>query len=241
MAARDRHTLWIIVPVRGLAAGKSRLARVLDAAGRVELNRELLARTIAVAGKWMGTHRCCIVVSPCCDALALARAAGATCVREGARAAGLNRAVAMGIAQAMERGAKRVMVLPGDLPFISVRALDALASAAATHQVVLAPDRVRGGTNALVFDPACGLKARFGRRSFAAHRAAALRAGLTVCVLRRADVAFDLDTPADLAVVRSRRKPSEGTRAQPLPRAPVAGRAKRSTMPAQTTFIEEGS
>jgi 2-phospho-L-lactate guanylyltransferase len=238
MAAFDLRELWIVVPVRGLAAGKSRLAQALDLESRVALNRELLAHTLAVAGKWMGTLRRCIVVSPCSDALELARGAGATCVREGTRAAGLNRAVKMGVAQAMEQGAHRVVVIPGDLPFISVRALAALARAASRCQVVLAPDRRCEGTNALLFDPACRLEPRFGRRSMAAHRDAAARAGLTVGVVLRGDLAFDLDTPADLAIVRSRRRSWEGTRSKPLRRAAVAGGEKRSTMPAQTTFIE---
>ena len=225
--------------MRGFAAGKSRLAPVLEAAARVALNRELLARTLAVVSTWSGAPRRCIVVSPCSDALALAREAGAAGVSEGPRAVGLNRAVRLGVARAAAQCARRVMVLPGDLPFISVEGLNALASAASGHQVVLAPDRTRSGTNALLFETATDFECKFGAKSFAAHQAAAKRAGLTVCVVLRSDLQFDLDTPADLATVRCGCQPAVTPPAPAQRRAPFSRRAKRVTMHGQATFHEE--
>jgi len=239
MASIDLTTLWTIVPVRGLAAGKSRLAPVLEAASRVALNRELLARTLAVVRTWSGTPRRCIVVSPCPDALALARNAGATGVSEGARAVGLNRAARLGVARAVAQRATRVLVLPGDLPFISVEGLSALASAAEKHQIVLAPDRFRNGTNALLFETTTDFEFRFGPKSFAVHLAAAKRAKLTVCVVRRSDLQFDLDTPADLATMQRGRQPPTPGPAPARRRLPFSRRAMRVTMQAEATSYEE--
>jgi 2-phospho-L-lactate guanylyltransferase len=200
VARFDLTTLWTIVPVRGLATGKSRLAPVLDAAERAALNRKLLARTLTVVGGWCGAPQRCIVVSPCARALALARAAGATPVREGARAVGLNRAVTLGVARAAAQGARHVLILPGDLPHVGTDALSALAHAAVRERhVVLAPDKSGTGTNALLIGVDTRFAFEFGAASFAAHQAAAQRAGLTLSVVRRADLEYDLDTPEDLA------------------------------------------
>ncbi|MGH8663161.1 MAG: hypothetical protein ACREUX_02730, partial [Burkholderiales bacterium] len=45
-SSSGRHALWVILPVRGEAAGKSRLAAVLDPIERMRLNRKLLRRTL---------------------------------------------------------------------------------------------------------------------------------------------------------------------------------------------------
>jgi 2-phospho-L-lactate guanylyltransferase len=196
----DYARLWTVVPMRGLVAGKSRLAPVLDAAERAALNRELLARTLAIVSKWCGAPQRCIVVSPCSRALALAREAGATTIREGARAVGLNRAVRLGVVRAAVQGATHVLILPGDLPHVGADALSALVNAAGSdRRIVLAPDKSGTGTNALLIAVGTGFEFAFGPASFAAHQAAAKRAGLTMSIVRRADLEFDLDTPEDLA------------------------------------------
>jgi len=199
-AQRDLAVLWTIVPARGLTTGKSRLAPVLTATEREALNRELLVRTLAVVSEWSGAPRRTIVVSPCARALAFARAAGATTVREGARAVGLNRAVRLGVARAAALGATHVLVLPGDLPQVSADALRTLAKAAeGGARAILAPDRSGTGTNASLVGAGTGFEYAFGPASFAAHQEAARRAGLTPVIVRRADLEFDLDTPQDYA------------------------------------------
>lgn len=208
--------LWTVVPVRGLAAGKSRLASVLDAAERAALNRELLMRTLAVVSEWCGAPQRCIVVSPCTRALALARKAGAATLREGARAVGLNRAVRMGVARAAAQGATHVLILPGDLPHVGAGALSALVnSSGGEKRVVLAPDKAGTGTNAVLVETAARFEFSFGAASFAAHRSAATRAGLIVTVVERGDLQFDLDTPEDLAAWRrARHAPGRKPRAR---------------------------
>jgi 2-phospho-L-lactate guanylyltransferase len=197
----DPATLWTVVPVRGLAAGKSRLAPVLNQAERAALNRELLQRTLAIVSEWCGDPRRTIVVSPCAHALALAREAGATPVREGARAVGLNRAVRRGVEHAAARGATHVLILPGDLPRISLDALRALAVAAGRSKrpLVLAPDKAGMGTNAVLVGVGTGFEFAFGPASLTAHQSIARRAGLAISVVQREDLQFDLDTPEDFA------------------------------------------
>jgi 2-phospho-L-lactate guanylyltransferase len=196
----DPATLWTVVPVRGLAASKSRLAPVLNEAGRAALNRELLERTLAVVSEWSGAPQQTIVVSPCARALSLSRRAGATALSEGPRAVGHNRAVRLGIARAAALGATHVLVLSCDLPHIGTDSLRALVTAAGRgKRVVLAPDKAGMGTNAVLVGIGTGFEFAFGPGSLMAHHAAARNAGLTAAVVRHDDLRFDLDTPDDLA------------------------------------------
>jgi 2-phospho-L-lactate guanylyltransferase len=202
--------IWTIVPMRGMESGKSRLAAVIDSASRACLNRWLLARTLKVIERWRGDLRHCVVVSPCNQALELAQRAGALVLCEAAGANDLNRALAIGASHAAANGAGKVLVLPCDLPDLTVESLDALAieSGRAQH-MVLAPDLAGTGTNALLVDACPDVEFRFGERSFARHCEWAAARGLTISVCARAELGFDLDTPQDLAAWLSRGR--EGT------------------------------
>ena len=63
----------------------------------------------------------------------------------------------------------------------------------------MAPDRAGTGTNALALRPPDVIGFRFGAGSFAAHAAEIERAGVPAVAVNRGGLAFDLDTPADLA------------------------------------------
>ncbi|MGZ6256663.1 MAG: 2-phospho-L-lactate guanylyltransferase, partial [Candidatus Limnocylindria bacterium] len=55
------------------------------------------------------------------------------------------------------------------------------------------------GTNALALRPPDAIGFRFGGESHAAHTEAAEAAGVPLVEVHRPGLAFDLDTPADLA------------------------------------------
>jgi 2-phospho-L-lactate guanylyltransferase (CobY/MobA/RfbA family) len=65
--------------------------------------------------------------------------------------------------------------------------------------VAIAPDRAGTGTNGLALRPPDALGFAFGTDSLAAHREAAGDAGVALVEVHRPGLAFDLDTPADLA------------------------------------------
>ena len=65
--------------------------------------------------------------------------------------------------------------------------------------VAIAPDRAGTGTNGLVLRPPGVIRFRFGTGSFAAHLDEVARAGVPLVAVNRAGLAFDLDTPDDLA------------------------------------------
>ncbi len=193
-------TLHLLIPCKGLAAGKSRLAPVLDDAARAALCAGLLRQTLACALMLVPAAACRLVSSDR-GAVALAADVGVSALRD--RGVGLNAALAE--ARSVLRRADReaaLLVLPIDLPRATAAALARLV--ATPGEVVAAPDRHGRGTNALYLSPiAAGLiEFRFGSGSFAAHRAAAESAGLRFAACADPDLAFDLDEPEDLAAWR---------------------------------------
>jgi 2-phospho-L-lactate guanylyltransferase len=185
----------IIVPHRGFEAAKTRLAPVLDPAEREALARTLLARVLGVA------RAACddvVVISPSEALRPTVEAAGARL--EVQRGLGLNAGLEQARDAALDEGMRTVMVLHGDLPNLSAEEVAALAAALpASGGVAVAPDRAGTGTNGLAQSPADAIPFGFGMGSFARHRDAAVAAGLPLTVVERPGLAFDLDTPADLA------------------------------------------
>lgn len=196
-------TVFAVVPVKPLGAGKSRLAAALSASARAALNRRLLDHALGIAARVPGPERT-VVVSRDADVLDRARARGMRALAEAAGDPGLNRALDAGRAEAVRLGAGAVMVLPVDLPLLSAEDVEALIGRADGRErvVVIAPDEAAAGTNALLLAPPDAIGFRFGAASLAAHEAAARRAGLAVEIIRRDGLAFDVDTPADLARLR---------------------------------------
>jgi 2-phospho-L-lactate guanylyltransferase len=192
----------IVLPVRGLADGKSRLCSVLDANEREALNRWLLGHTLQVLDAWRGSPATCVVVSACERVLGIARAHGADALKEDAQA-GLNAAASLGAARAVERGAESLLVLPCDLPQLTPRSLDALLDDARNADVVIAPDKCGTGTNAILMRSGGLFDFRFGEGSFALHLEAAATRGARVAVHRSPALAFDIDTAEDFACWRA--------------------------------------
>ena len=191
--------LWLLVPVKPFTEGKSRLADVLTEEARVALSQEMLARVLAQAH---AAHVLAgvIVVSRDPQALAQANRAGVESVHENGH--DLNLALVEASQQAMMHGAEAILVLPADLPLVTVadiRQLYALGQAQTGIVIAPSPD---GGTNALLLRPPDAIPFAFGASSFARHLQLAQFAGVPVQVFESATVAFDLDWPADLAALQ---------------------------------------
>ena len=71
--------------------------------------------------------------------------------------------------------------------------------------VVIAPDRRRRGTNALLLSPADLIEYDFGGNSFVRHCERARRAGARLEVVELPSLGLDLDLPEDLELVRKLR------------------------------------
>jgi 2-phospho-L-lactate/phosphoenolpyruvate guanylyltransferase len=190
-------SLRIIVPHRGLEAAKTRLAPTLDPSERVMLASQLLQRVLAVSREVSDDV---VVISPSRPLVEIVEAAGARLSVQ--RGMGLNEGLDQARSEALLDGIDELVVLHGDLPNLradDIRSLIAALPADDVPGVAIAPDRAGTGTNALALRPPGVINFRFGVGSFAAHAAEVDRAGVTCVAVDRAGLAFDLDTPEDLA------------------------------------------
>jgi len=193
-------TLWAIVPVKPLRRGKSRLAEVLTQDERKDLNRRLLAHTVDTLAAIPEIEHV-LVVSRDPEALALARDHGARTVQENG-ALGLNIALAKATIVARNYITSGVLIVPADLPLLTPEDVHAMLERAKDPPVVVvAPDRHRKGTNALLVCPVGLIGYDFGPDSFQRHCELARRAGARLEICELPSLALDVDMPEDLEVV----------------------------------------
>jgi 2-phospho-L-lactate guanylyltransferase len=180
------------VPVKSLAAGKSRLAAALGRAGAEALALAMLEDVVAAL---LATPRlrAVAVVTPDAAVAEAARRAGARVI--GGEDAGLNAALERAARTLAPWCADGLLVVLGDVAGVRAaeieRVLDALAAGPAPR-AVLAPTR-DGGTGALARRPADAFAPRFGPTSAQRHREAAARAGVPLAELALPGLALDLD------------------------------------------------
>ena len=189
-----------IVPVKPLGVALGRLARVLDAPTRRELQMGMLADVLSTCHATAGLCEV-LVVTADPGAAALARTHGARVIADHAPPQGMNPAVIRGLSAAIECGADAALVLTADLPAVRAEDLEAVIATAPEHEgVTLVPSHDGTGTNALLVRPPDVFVPELGIGSRARHRAQALRRHVVLHELECPAIALDVDTPADLAL-----------------------------------------
>lgn len=193
-------TLWAIVPVKPLRRGKSRLAEVLSQTERTELNQRLLIHTLDILTSIPDIEHV-LVISRDQAALALAREHGARTVQE-AGAPKLNVALMRATIVAKNYATQGVLIVPADLPFLTDEDVRVLVSYAKQPPVVVvAPDRHREGTNALLVCPIGVIEYEFGPGSFERHCERARKAGARLEICELPSLSLDMDLPEDLELM----------------------------------------
>jgi 2-phospho-L-lactate/phosphoenolpyruvate guanylyltransferase len=194
--------LWAIVPVKPLKRGKSRLAGMFTPEERTDLNRQLLSNTLETL-KNIPDIEHVLVVSRDQAALSLARDLGARTVQENGDP-DLNIALTRATIVAKTYSTRGVLIIPADLPLLTPEDVDAmLARGGEPPVVVVAPDRRREGTNALLVCPAGLIEYEYGPNSFERHCELARENGARLEICELPSLALDLDIPDDLAVLES--------------------------------------
>ena len=194
---------WTIVPVRGLAAGKSRLAELLGPRERRALNTMLFVRSLDAIARCDGGLSRCIVASAGTDALALARERG-TLPLPDMPESGLNAALQAARDAARAKGATSILVLAADLPDANGDALSRLWNTIPQGGAAIIADRQGSGTNGLLLPADCAVKFGFGEGSLARHRHAIEGAGVKATIWNDPALSFDIDSVADYLEWRSR-------------------------------------
>lgn len=177
----------VLVPVKSFAAAKVRLADAVAPAERAALVKHMAETVVTAAGP--------MPVAVVCDddeVAAWARALGAQVVWT--PGTGLNGAVAAGVAELAATGVQRVIVAHADLPL----ARD-LTWVGAFDGITIVPDRRQDGTNVLAVPADSRFAFAYGPGSFSRHLTTARRSGYAVRMARSAELAWDVDVPADLS------------------------------------------
>jgi len=181
MGDTERSMLTAVVPMKSTDLAKSRLAPVLDAAGRRALSQQMLDHVLGVV-----------------------RGAGLP-VRIAGDNQGkgdLNADVTAAARLVESEGASHLLLVMADLPYLGAADIAALIEAGRDNAVVIAEAK-DGGTNAMLLAPPTVLEFAFAthRPSATFHAESARRAGIEPLILRRPGLARDIDTPADLAAL----------------------------------------
>jgi 2-phospho-L-lactate guanylyltransferase len=200
----------IVIPIRSLSDSKTRLSPVLDPAARSALTREMLDRVVRAALGAVSRAEV-VVISPDPDALAEVGRVDPSIrlILQDSKRPGLNPALEQAATAMRESGVSTILILPADLPLVSSADIDNLLRRDAP--VVIAPDRHRMGTNALMVRlDAFGepFVFQFGEESFGKHQDEAARLGVDAVTATAPGTSFDLDTPEDLAQLDVLRSPS---------------------------------
>jgi len=192
-----------LIPMNELAQAKTRLADVLDRAGRAELALAMLTDVIAACDE-SGCFDRIVVVSNDEAVLDHARDLGAETLAEpDGLSGGLNGSLEFGRRYVARDGASELVILPADMPLAradDLRAVIDAFEATAAPRVVLVRSR-DNGTNALALRPPEAISMHFGRNSADAHRAAADAAAVPVIEVANERLAYDIDAAEDLAAM----------------------------------------
>ncbi len=190
-------TIWTIIPVKPLRLAKSRLASVLSPEERQMFAEAMLKHVLSVVRsvpQVAGT----LVISRDNHALALARDYGAKTVQESG-APELNAALMRATSIIASWRSSAVLVLPADLPLIaSEDVVNLIDMGQQDNSVVLATDRDKDGTNALLVRPPGLIDYAYGDGSFIRHATLARDAGARVQVYESPRLLQDIDLPEDI-------------------------------------------
>jgi 2-phospho-L-lactate guanylyltransferase len=194
--------IWAVVPIKPIDTAKSRLSVVLTPRQRSELALDLLQNTLTVLAGWKplaGT----LVASADPAVWEMARGFKVEIFKE-PDVPGLNESLQRATREIKRLGGDGVLVIPGDLPFLDHSSLlKIIGLACQPPRVVIAPDKSRQGTNAMLVLPAGAIPYCFGPDSFNKHQEAASLSRIPVFTVDQTSLAIDIDLPEDLIAIQA--------------------------------------
>ena len=200
MARASDHTIAIL-PVKRFVAAKQRLGDELSGGTRRALAEAMVTDVLMALRRTAAVDEVLIVTSePAAEAIG--RGYGANVVHDDLDD-GQSAAALIGIAHALEAGATRVLLVPGDCPALDPAELTELLERPQIGRgVTIVPDRHGSGTNALLLTPPDVIEPAFGPGSRERHEQLAAAAGVPCTIEEIPSLALDVDTADDLAALR---------------------------------------
>ncbi|MFN2137076.1 MAG: hypothetical protein ACK2UK_14040 [Candidatus Promineifilaceae bacterium] len=214
--------VWAVIPVKSLATSKGRLAHLLLPEQRLQLMQALLQHVLAVAGDTPGIVQT-VVISDDLQVRRIAESRGALALAEPSPP-DLNGAVAYACDHVAALGGQAALILPADLPFVTVPDLALMVATGQEGEqhdtqggyvtaqefapslapsnggrpvVAICGDRHGEGTNGLLLRPVVDFTFHYGPQSMQKHIAEALQRDYRVRLVSAPGLQFDLDTEAD--------------------------------------------
>jgi 2-phospho-L-lactate guanylyltransferase len=193
-----------ILPVKSFVRAKQRLGASVADQLRLALAQAMVSDVLLALSETAAIELT-IVVTREPRAAEAALALGASVVEDDSEQ-GQSAAAMLGVRRALEQGFERVLCVPGDCPALDPCELTELLALRPGDPagVVIVPDRHGTGTNGLLLDPPDAIEPSFGPDSCERHRSLALERGLDCRVERLSSLLLDIDTGADLQVLRER-------------------------------------
>lgn len=183
-----------LVPVKALAASKSRLFPELERAAVARLSIAMMSDVVAALQRVPRLARTA-VVTPDGEVARAAAAAGAEALLR--PDPGLNAAIENAGAELAPGAGDGLLVVLGDVAALTSADLEILIEAVEAPGVALAPSN-DGGTSALLRLPRDAIPARFGPDSAKRHREEAERARVAYRHVALPSLAIDVDSGRDL-------------------------------------------
>jgi len=189
--------MWAVIPVKNLNEAKHRLESVLNPTQRRNLFAAMLEDVLATVMA-VPEFEQVAVATICPTAAEIARRYGAS-VLSTVQDEGQTKAVARIATTLEENGIKHMLMLPGDVPLVTVEEIQTVLEVhgnAPTMTIV--PARDEQGSNCIALSPPTAVPLRFGPNSYFPHLEKARKMGLTLNTPKLAGIGLDIDTRDDL-------------------------------------------
>lgn len=186
---------WLIIPVKQLALSKQRLAQQLSPEQRQSLAKAMLEDMLLVLKQSQQLEKI-ILLSRSHDIKALAQQYQVDFWQEPEHCQGLNPALEFALNQAELAGAKRALIIHGDIPLLALNDIEALAQLKGN---AIVPDYHGTGSNALLLDLPSSMPLSFGVNSFSQHQQQAEKHNLTLQLCALPSLQRDIDESEDIA------------------------------------------
>jgi 2-phospho-L-lactate guanylyltransferase len=193
--------IWALVPFKRLDRAKRRLAPLLAEEERGRLSLAMAADVLAALAEVEDIGRILLVSSEPEAGSLLAR--GNFDVFYSAQSEGMNRELEQAAAHASSQGAQRVLIVHGDLPYLTAQSIRKFLAAAPADGMQAAACKLGTGTNILLTPVPLRIPLVFGRHSLRRFLQLAEGAGQRLDVVRDPRLAADVDDPADFERLRA--------------------------------------
>jgi 2-phospho-L-lactate guanylyltransferase len=197
---------YAILPVKRFERAKQRLGGTLSDGSRWALAEAMVTDVLVALRRSKAVdHVLVVTCEPRAESLAIGW--GADVIADPQERSHSN-AATLGIRAAVDRGATRVLLVPGDCPSLDPHEVDELLSDGPGVKVV--PDRHGTGTNALVLDPPEAIAPGFGPGSCERHVDRAREEGVHWEIHHTPSLTLDVDTGEDLEALQDALAASTG-------------------------------